>query len=102
MEAQASGDVELEIGVVHPVQPPQHRHGMEQCVLEVDARSSRITDAAIASQAGASSARKSPQPRASASSAVPTAAVGNTSRTTPVLRATMPRLLGQRRPRPIS
>ena len=45
--------------------------------------------------------QKSPA-RASASSAVPTAAAGKTSRTTTLLRAIMPRLLGQRRRRPIS
>src|SRR5512144_2281012 len=30
------GHVELEIGVMHPVQPPQHRHRMEEHVLQVD------------------------------------------------------------------
>jgi len=28
--------VELEIGVVHPVEPPERRHGMEQHVLQID------------------------------------------------------------------
>ena len=36
MEAHAGGHIEFEIGVVHAVQPPQHRHGMEQHVLQVD------------------------------------------------------------------
>ena len=36
MEANAGGHVEFEIGVMHPVQPPQHRHGVEEHVLEVD------------------------------------------------------------------
>ena len=36
MEAHAGGHVELEIGMVHAVQPPERRHRMEQHVLEVD------------------------------------------------------------------
>ena len=36
VEAQPGGDVEVEIGVMHAVQPPQQRHGMEQHVLQVD------------------------------------------------------------------
>ena len=36
MEAHAGGHVEVEVGVMHAVQPPQHRHGMEQHVLQVD------------------------------------------------------------------
>ena len=36
MEAPAGGDVDVEIGVVHAVQPPQHRHFVEQDVLGID------------------------------------------------------------------
>ena len=36
MEAHAGGHVDIEIGVVHAVQPPQHRHVMEDDMLEVD------------------------------------------------------------------
>ena len=36
MEAHAGRHVELEVGVVHAVQPPQRRHRMEQHVLQVD------------------------------------------------------------------
>ena len=36
VEARAGRHVELEVGVVHAVQPPQRRHGVEQHVLQVD------------------------------------------------------------------
>ena len=36
MEAHAGGDVDVEIGMMHPVQPPQHRHFVEDDVLQVD------------------------------------------------------------------
>ena len=36
MKAQAGGGVKIEIGVVHPVQPPEPRHRMEHHVLEID------------------------------------------------------------------
>jgi hypothetical protein len=35
METGAGGDIDVEIGVMHPVQAPQHQHGMEQHVLQV-------------------------------------------------------------------
>ena len=36
MEAHPGGDVDIEIGVVHAVQPPEHRHLVEDDVLHVD------------------------------------------------------------------
>ena len=36
MEAQARADVDVEIGVMHAVQPPQQRHAMEHDVLGID------------------------------------------------------------------
>ena len=36
MEAHARGHVEIEIRVVHAVQSPEHRDGMEQHMLQVD------------------------------------------------------------------
>jgi len=36
METGAGGDVEIEIGVVHAMQAPQNRHGVEHDVLKVD------------------------------------------------------------------
>ena len=36
VEARAGRHVEVEIGVVHAVQPPERRHGVEQHVLQVD------------------------------------------------------------------
>ena len=36
MEAQPGRHIEFEVGVVHAVQPPQRRHGVEQHVLEID------------------------------------------------------------------
>ncbi len=36
MEADAGRHVEFQVGMVHPVQPPEERHGMEEHVLEID------------------------------------------------------------------
>ena len=36
MEPQPRRDVELQIRVMHPMQPPKERHGMEHHVLAVD------------------------------------------------------------------
>ena len=36
VKAGAGGDVEIEIGVVHPVQPPERGHRVEHDVLEID------------------------------------------------------------------
>ena len=36
MEANAGGDVDVEIGMMHAVQPPQHRHLVEDNVLSID------------------------------------------------------------------
>ncbi len=36
MEPEPAGDIEVEIGVVHPVQPPEPGHGMAGDVLEID------------------------------------------------------------------
>ena len=36
MEAHAGGDVDIEVGVVHAVQPPQHRHLVKDDMLQVD------------------------------------------------------------------
>jgi hypothetical protein len=36
VEADAGGDVELEIGVVHAVQAPQDRYGMKRRMLKID------------------------------------------------------------------
>ena len=36
VEAQPGGDVDFEIGMMHPMQPPERRHRMEQHVLEID------------------------------------------------------------------
>ena len=36
MEADSGGDIEVEVGVMHAVQPPEHRHRMEQDVLQID------------------------------------------------------------------
>ena len=38
MEAHAGRHIDVEIGVVHAMQPPQHRHGVEQHVLEIDGK----------------------------------------------------------------
>ena len=38
MEAHAGGDIEVEIGVVHAVQPPERGHRVEQHVLKVDGK----------------------------------------------------------------
>ena len=35
-ETGAGGDVEFEVGVMHAVQAPERRHGMEHHVLKVD------------------------------------------------------------------
>ena len=102
MEAHARRHVELEVGVVHAVQPPQRRHRVEQHVLQVDREIEQDHEATMATQAGSVSDLKRPQPRASASSARPTAVVGNSRRTSTVSSTTTPRLLGQRTARPIS
>ena len=36
MKAHAGGDVDVEIGMVHAMQPPQHRHFVEDDMLHVD------------------------------------------------------------------
>ena len=36
VEAHAGGDVDVEIGMMHAVQPPQHRHLVEHNVLSID------------------------------------------------------------------
>ena len=36
MKACAGGDVKIEIGVMHAVQPPQRRHRVEHYMLQVD------------------------------------------------------------------
>ena len=36
METQPRGDIEFQIRVVHPMQSPQHRHGMKDHMLTVD------------------------------------------------------------------
>ncbi len=36
MKPHAGGHVDVEVGVVHPVQPPEHRHVVEDDVLHVD------------------------------------------------------------------
>jgi len=36
MKARSGGHIEIEVGVVHPVQAPQSRHRMEHDVLKVD------------------------------------------------------------------
>jgi hypothetical protein len=36
VETQPGADVELEVGVVHAVEPPQGRHRMEEDMLEID------------------------------------------------------------------
>ena len=36
MEPPTGCDIEFEIGMVHPVQAPQRRHGMKQYVLKID------------------------------------------------------------------
>jgi hypothetical protein len=36
MEARAGRDVDVEVGVVHAMQPPQRRHGVEHHMLQVD------------------------------------------------------------------
>ena len=36
MEAQPGRDVEFEVRMVHPVQPPEQRHRVEQHVLKID------------------------------------------------------------------
>ena len=36
VKTHSGGHIEIQIGVVHPVHPPQQRHGMEHHVLKVD------------------------------------------------------------------
>ena len=36
VKAQARGHVELEVGVMHAMQPPQRRHGVKEDVLQID------------------------------------------------------------------
>ena len=36
MKPHAGGDVDIEVGMMHPVQPPQHRNLVEDDVLEID------------------------------------------------------------------
>ena len=36
MKTGAGGDIEIEIGVVHPVQPPKRRHRMDHNMLQID------------------------------------------------------------------
>ena len=36
MKPHAGRDIEFEIGMMHPVQAPQRRHGMKQNVLKID------------------------------------------------------------------
>ena len=38
VEAHAGRHVDVEVGVMHAVQPPQHRHRMEQHVLQIDGK----------------------------------------------------------------
>ena len=100
MEAHAGGHVDVEIGVMHAVQPPQHRHVMKDDVLDVDdeiEREEAEHDARPPRQAGRVNR---PQPRSAAISATPTAAVGTSSRTARMSTARMPRLPGQRGVRP--
>ena len=101
MEAHAGGDVDIEIGMVHPVQPPQHRHFVEDDVLrvddeierqEADQRGDREPQLEIVDQAPAVAGRRY--------SAAPTAAVGTSTRTVRMSTTRIPRLPGQRRPRP--
>ena len=36
METRTGGHIDFKVGVMHPVQPPQHRHGVKQHVLQID------------------------------------------------------------------
>ena len=36
MEPRPGGDIEVEVGVVHAVQPPERGHGMEHHMLKID------------------------------------------------------------------
>ena len=97
----AGGHVELEVGVVHAVQPPQHRHGMEQHVLQVDGEveeDHRGDDGEPGRRV--ESLEQAPAVRLGEKSHADRGS-GKTSRTSSVSSTTMPRLLGQRHARPI-
>ena len=98
VEAHPCAHVEFEIGVVHSMQPPQHRHGMEEHMLEVDRKVERSRRRPR--QGGAAIALNRPNPWALAIKAMPTAAVGKMMRKMMVSSTTTPRLPGQRRARP--
>src|SRR5437667_3310273 len=36
MKAQTGRDIKLQVRMVHPMQPPERRHGVEDPVLEID------------------------------------------------------------------
>jgi len=38
VEAIACGDIDIEVGVVHPVETPEYRENMEQHMLKIDGR----------------------------------------------------------------
>ena len=65
--------------MVHAVQPPQHRHRMEQHVLEVDREIEDDDRCRDSSHAGSVITLSRPQPCASPTSATPTAAVGKST-----------------------
>ena len=41
MEPGPSGHIEIEVGMMHAVQAPQRRHGMEHDVLQIDGKIQR-------------------------------------------------------------
>ena len=99
VEARSGRDVELEVGMMHAVQPPQRRHGMEQHVLQVDREIERNDGQQNRKPRGQADDIKEPPAARLHTMASPTAVIGNRSRTRRVSRTTTARLLGQRMPR---
>ena len=98
MEARAGGDVEIEIGVMHPVQAPQRRHGMEHHVLQPDEKIQNhdrgkhgqpVRDLDVIEQAPAMFIRNSGHAHRGSR---------KDRRNTKLLKNTRPRLLAQRTP----
>ena len=103
MEPRTRRHVEVKIGVVHAVQPPKRRHRVEHHMLQIDREiEHQDRDGDPGPQPGSTTLLSRPHPRCSPSTATPTAATGMVRRSTMVLRATRPRLLGQRTQREIA
>ena len=99
VEAHAGRDVEVQVGVVDPVQPPQEGHGVEHDVLEVDREVHGEEGKWKCHPCWRTENLEQSQPCVSQARASATTVVGKISRTRTVSRTTTPMLLGQRNPR---